>query len=113
MADIVSPQVVHFCNERVRPMADQVERFCSMLDAWLTDYGAQGIATLIAAEGASNNVGDGSDIDGRQRVTGTEIINLRAGLLQAQTALETTLVSGVGTTVKAIADGIQVNGSVR
>ena len=113
MADIVNPQVVTFANERCRVIADELERVCTHIDAWLVDYAAQGIAALITAEGASNNVADGSETDGRQRVTGTEIINLRAGLLQAQTALEVTAVSGVGTSVKAICDGIQVNGSPR
>ena len=115
MADITNPQIVVFSNERARVMADHLVRFSAEVDAWLTDYAAQGIAAAITgdANGASANIGDGSATDGRQRVTGTEIVNLRAGLLQVQTALTSTLVSGVGTTAKSIADGIQVNGSVR
>lgn len=113
MADIVSPQVVKFSNERGRTMADEIVALSGRVDAWLADWSAQSMSALITAEGASNNVADGSDVDGRQRVTGTELVNLRAALLQVQTALTTTLVSGVGATVKAIADGIQVNGSAR
>jgi len=115
MADITNPQIVVFSNERARAMADHLVRFSAEVDAWLTDYAAQGIAAAITgdANGAGANIADGSATDGRQRVTGTKIINLRAGLLQAQTALTSTLVSGVGASVKAIADGIQVNGSTR
>lgn len=115
MAEITNPQVVTFANERARTMADTVVRLSAQVDAWLADYTAQGIAAAITgdAAGSSSNIGDGSATDGRQRVTGSEIINFRAALLQVQTALTTTLVSGVGATVKAIADGIQVNGSVR
>lgn len=115
MADITNPQIITFANERARVISDHLVRFSAEVDAWLADYAAQGISAAItgASEGAGSNIADGSATDGRQRVTGTEIMNLKAGLLQVQTALTTTLVSGVGTTPKAIADGIQVNGSVR
>ena len=115
MAEITNPQVITFTNDRARIIADSLVRFSDEVNAWLEDYAAQGIAAAINgdAAGASSNIDDGSATDGRQRVTGTKVINLRAGLLQVQTALTTTLVSGVGTTARAISDGIQVNGSVR
>jgi len=96
-------------------MADAIEQFSAKVDAYITDYNAQGITALATADqaGIGANISDGYAVDGRQPVTGTELVNLRAAVLQLQTALTTTLVSGVGTTVKAIADGIQVNGSAR
>jgi hypothetical protein len=115
MADITNVQVVRFSNERARTMADAIVSLSAKVDAWLADWTAQAISAAITADsaGASANVADGSETDGRQRVTGTELTNFRAALIQVQTALTTTLVSGVGATVKAIADGIQVNGSAR
>jgi hypothetical protein len=113
MADITNPQIVTFANERARTIADAIEVFSEKVDAFVADYAAQGMTALITAAGASELVADGSEADGRQRITGTKIINLRAALLQLQTALMTTAVSGVGSTPKVIADGIQVNGSPR
>jgi hypothetical protein len=113
MADNNNPQVILFANERARTIADLLVSTSAKVDAWIADYNAGGIGTLITAAGASENIADGSEVDGRQRITGTKVINLRAALLQLQTALTTTAVSGVGATPKAIADGIQVNGSAR
>ena len=111
--EISNPQIVTFANDRARTIADQILRFSAIVDAFISDYAAQGIASAITAAGASQMIADGSEIDGRQRVTGTKIINLRAALGQLQAALTTTLVTGVGATAKSVADGIQVNGSVR
>lgn len=97
-------------DNRVRTLADRIEQVILAIDSFLTDYTAQGIAALITADGASNYEGAQ---DSRIPITGTQVINFRAGLLQLQVASETTLVSGVGTTVKTIIDAIQVNGSAR
>ena len=115
MADITNVAVVAWSNSRARPMADKIEIFSAQVDAYITDYNVQGITAAATADaaGIGANISDGYATDGRQPVTGTELVNLRAALLQLQTALTTTLVSGVGATAKAIADGIQVNGSVR
>jgi hypothetical protein len=80
------------------------------VDAYLADYTAQGIASLISSDGAANLMGTQ---DGRVPITGTQITNQKAGLTALQTALITTLVAGVGTTNAAINDAIQVNGSPR
>lgn len=113
MAEIENPQIVAFANERARTISDAIEQFSAKVDSFLADYAAQGMAAAITAAGASELIDDGSATDGRQRITGTKIVNLKAGLLQLQTAMTVTAVSGVGATPKAIADGIQVNGSLR
>jgi uncharacterized membrane protein YjgN (DUF898 family) len=113
MAEITDPQVVLFANDRTRSAADKMEILYSILLAWQADYVAQGIAAKIVTAGASNIIADGSEIDGRQRITGNSIINLHAALTQLLTAWDTTLVTGVGATVKAVTDGIQVNGTPR
>lgn len=101
-------QLNAWADNRVRPLADTLEHCMLVIDSYLTDYAAQGIAALITGDGASNLMGAQ---DSRIPVTGTQIINMKAGLLQMQVAGETTLVSGVGATVKAIIDAMQVNGS--
>ena len=103
-------QLNAWADARTRTIADKLIQFKSVVDAYLTDYAAQGIAAAITADGASNTMGVQ---DSRAAVTGTQIINQRAALLQVQTAINTTLVSGVGATVAAINDAIQVNGSPR
>lgn len=103
-------QLNKWADERSRTLCDELEKMLLVIDSYLTDYAAQGIAALITADGTANLMGAQ---DGRIPITGTQIVNLKAGLLQLQVASETTLVAGVGTTVKAIVDSMQVNGSAR
>jgi hypothetical protein len=108
---IVNPQVVRFSNEKVRTIADRfVSAYYALLDTQAT-YTANGIAALINAEGASGTIEDGSAVDGRSRITGIAVINNNAALTQLKTALDTTLIPGVGTSVMALLNTIQVNGS--
>lgn len=101
-------QLNAWADNRARVIADKITALRYALDAYLTDYAASGIAALITADGASNTMGAQ---DSRIPITGTQITNQRAALLQVQTAISTTLVSGVGATVAAVNDAIQVNGS--
>jgi hypothetical protein len=110
---ITDAQVVRFANERARVVADALTSLDYLLAGWQADYAAQGIAAKITAAGGSELVADGSDVDGRPRITGNQIVNLHAAIAQVRTALSTTLVSGVGATPKAVSDAIQVNGSPR
>lgn len=112
MADSTDPQLILWDNQRARTLADATEIYLNVLLAYQSDYAAQGIAARATTAGA-NNIADGYATDGRQPVTGTKIINQKAAVDQAVTALNSTLVSGVGTTVKSIMDGIQVNGTPR
>jgi hypothetical protein len=114
MAEITNAQVVKFANERARTMADEIVYLDRLIAAWLADWTAQGMSAAITADaaGTTSNITDGSETDGRQRVTGTELVNLRAALLQLQASLAA-VVSGVGASPRSIADGIQVNGSTR
>jgi hypothetical protein len=107
------PQVVKWSNERARVLADGIERLRYAVVAYQADYVAQAISAKITAAGASERIADGSDVDGRSIVIGTQLINLKAAVDKLVTNLTADLVSGVGTTVAAIADGIQVNGSPR
>ena len=113
MALTTDPQLRVWANTRVRPLADAITALVAKMEAYQTDYQAQGIAALITAAGASNTIGDGSDVDGRIPITGTQIVNFKAAVDQAVTALDGTLVSGVGSKISTIVAAIQVNGSIR
>lgn len=110
MANSQNLQLNSWADNRTRTLCDKLEQTMLVIDSYLTDYAAQGIAALITSDGATNNMGTQ---DGRIPITGTQIVNLKAALLQIQVAAETTLVSGVGATVKSIVDAMQVNGSTR
>jgi hypothetical protein len=116
VATITDPRVIAWSDQRARTLADATEIFVAKLLAYQADYAAQGIAALITAGGATNLVGDGSVTgpDGRQQVIGNDIgANFIAAVNQMATALNTTLVLGVGITAKAQMDKVQVNGSPR
>jgi len=110
MANSTNAILNNWADSRSRTIADLLTKVRYAVDAYLVDYAAQGIAAAITADGAANNMGQQ---DTRAPITGTQIVNQKAGILQLQTALETTLVPGVGATVAAINDAIQVNGSPR
>ena len=111
MADIIDPLVIGWDNNRARPLCDTLTRTLAALLAYQADYAAYSIAAAVTADGATNKIGDGYAVDGRQPITGTQLQNLIAGINQVVTAWNTTLVTGVGTTAAAIVQGIQVNGS--
>ena|ERR1019366_113562 len=113
MADITDVQLITFSNVRVRTIADQMTSLLTKLLAFQADYAAEGISALVTADGGTNKIGDGYTVDGRQPITGNQIVNLKAAIDQMVTAMNVTLVSGVGATVASIQNGIQVNGSSR
>ena len=110
MPDITNPQIIAFANERVRTIADKVTELRYAIDSYLNDYAAQGMAALIVTAGGANTIPETS---GRSIITGTQILNQKAAILKLQPNFEADLVSGVGATVAAINDAIQVNGSPR
>jgi hypothetical protein len=111
MADIVNAQVELFANERVRTLANRLTQAYYALLAYQNDCAAQGIVARINAAGASGAIADGAAASGLPILSGTQVINLNAGLSQLRTAWDTTAVAGVGTSVKAIMDAFQHNGS--
>lgn len=112
MPNITDVQVVKWANERARTLADQMTALYAHLVAYQADYAAQGIAAKIVAAGASNPVGDGAETDGRPVITGTMLTNFKAAVDQLKTAYDAA-VTGVGSSVAVIQNGIQVNGSPR
>lgn len=76
MADIVNPVIVRFSNEKARVFAD------SLLSAYLTakqlvgEWTANNLATIVP--NATDNVVDGSENDGRHKMTGIKLHALMA-----------------------------------
>jgi len=75
MPDITNPQAVRFANEQVRHVAD----------LWCSYYNAAKVATTIwagqgldaAIPNTADFVADGSEADGRGRLTGAKIVALK------------------------------------
>ena len=112
MATINDAQVIRWANERSRSIADRLAELSAAMSAYQSDYAAQGIAAKIVAAGASNLVADGSDVDGRPQISGTQIVNLKAAIDAIVNAMATN-VAGVGSPTTTIVAAIQVNGTPR
>ena len=112
MANITDTQIIKFSNERARTISDKLIALYYDLVAFQADYSSNGISAKITASGTANNIGDGSDVDGRSLITGTSLVNLKAAVAAIQTAMESA-VAGVGSPTTTIAGGIQVGGSPR
>jgi hypothetical protein len=82
MPEINNPQVVLFANERVRTIADSLYSAYFRSKSILEDYASGQIGSLIDSAGASELVADGSDSDGRTRITGGDIYNIITALEQ-------------------------------
>ena len=121
MANIENALVISWANSRARPLCDAILNLYQQLTQFQADYAGFGIAAAITGDpagatakiddgsvpGGTNTLGNGVG-DGRQNVTGTQMQNLIAAVNQLVTATGTTLVSGVGATPVAIAQGIHV-----
>lgn len=113
MPETTDPQVVDWANTRARPICDAIRRLDELINSYKVDWAAGGISALITTAGPSQLIADGSAIDGRVRVTGLTIQNLKACLDQMQTAMDTTNVTGVGSPPMTTVNAIQVNGGSR
>lgn len=77
MADINNAQLTDHCNGDLRPIADLLQKLVTLGPVHIATYNARGLGDIINAAGSTNNVADGSDIDGRTRVTGGDVFNLQ------------------------------------
>lgn len=101
-----NPQCVKWANERTRVLANKVDDLDDAINDYITDWTSQGLSALITAAGAAELIADGSDVDGRPRMSGTQMTNFRAALLQLQASYAAS-VSGVGASVTAIVSPIK------
>ncbi len=81
MTEITDPQVIRFANETVRPLCDALYKAYYKSKSAIEDYYNGGdIGTKIDTAGAGNLIADGSDSDGRTRITGGDIYNIITAL---------------------------------
>lgn len=80
MADITNPQVVRFCNEELRPTGDRYITLYWWAKSTVDKWTAGNLAASCPS--TADFVADGSDTDGRGRLTGT-LVNGAIATLQA------------------------------
>lgn len=76
MPDITNPQVVDYANNYLRPISDTIARLYSIIPGYLDVYNERNLGTIINDAGAGEFIADGSEIDGRTRVTGGDVFNM-------------------------------------
>lgn len=74
MPDITNPEAVRFCNEKARVLADLATRYYYTSLALLNEWDATGMGATIP--NTADVVADGSDVDGRSRITGAMVHGL-------------------------------------
>lgn len=88
MANITDPAAVKFCNEQLRPASDKLIQFYWWLKAVKQTYTANpALATALVNDGTAF-VMDGSDTDGRPRITGADVQTIITQLNNLITSLE-------------------------
>lgn len=71
MADNTNPQAVKFANEKARVLADALVTAIETATKFKGLYDAASMDTIFPA--TADNIADGSDVDGRGRVTNNAI----------------------------------------
>src|SRR5262245_10574032 len=74
MPDISNPQYVAFANTRCRPLADAAETLYQTANRFHPEYDAVGGGSI---PNTADNLADGSDLDGRKRLTGGMVTTLK------------------------------------
>jgi hypothetical protein len=80
-----NPQLVEFCNDELRQIADRFVALKIRVDSANSEYNARNLGTVINDGGSTNPVLDGSATDGRTVATGGDVWNLVTLLQDFQT----------------------------
>lgn len=112
MPDITNPQYVKFANERIRPTLDVSESMYQTYKRFQQEFTAYG------AGGIPNNdtdlFADGSDTDGRKRMSGSAAAAVKSLVDALVTYFETPVtIGGVTKTRIAWVQSWSVNGQAR
>lgn len=112
MAEITNPQIVTFSNEAGRVVSDKLAAVLVACQTFQTGWAAKGLAAAINSDpaGPASLISDGSATDGRTRVSGNDLLNLSASINAIVTALNVTVVVGVGTPPSTQFNKFQVHG---
>lgn len=87
VADITSPRIRVFANEKARPFADAMESTYLSAVAFRDEWDAADMGTLIP--NTADRVADGSETDGRKPCTGAQLHQLYAAATANLTWFET------------------------
>ncbi len=94
MADITDAEAIRFINEQVRPMSELLRDIYHLAQSaeglWFT-----GINTTVGTS-AGDNIMDGREAQGVSRLTAQDISNFMAQVINIQTLMEGTTVTGTG-----------------
>ena len=91
-ADITNPEAITFCNEEVRPLAEDVRALKARIDASVIRWYA-GINAKIPND--SSALQDGREAEGVSRLEGTNINSFMGVLVNLQTSLDAAGVDGI------------------
>lgn len=105
--EITDAQVIKFANERVRVFADLMAKSRAMAVSIVEDYNAQNIGSKINNAGAGLLISDGSEKDGRPRITGGQIYNM---ITLAQDYVKSDNTGFITTDRASVINGIKVQG---
>ncbi len=76
MPDITTPQVVKFANEKARLLADAAEVLYQTSKRFQQEWTA--LTASFPVGSTASNIADGSDADGRLRLTDTQLNGLKS-----------------------------------
>jgi hypothetical protein len=89
MADIIDPQTIAFCNDRVRPLADYLVGIKQAVDTEVTKWHSViNTDEHLAAYLDGDIVADGSAADGRTPLTKADVVNFVTQLIAFQALLD-------------------------
>jgi len=103
MSVFANPQIIRFCNQTIRPLADDVTRLAVAVAKVMAVVQAQGILATLQAADQTAVIDDGSLNDGRPPITVGQLVAFLTECQAANGALATT-------TAVQQANAIQVNG---
>lgn len=86
MPDIIDPEAVRFCNEWIRPDADQFARAYYAAQALVNEWNARNLSVKIP--NTVDAVVDGSSTDGRPPLTGMRVTNIITRAIELVTDYE-------------------------
>jgi hypothetical protein len=75
MPELTNPQLVNWANEEGRTFADKLFQLVHHAERAVGEYNQRDLGTIINDGGASELITDGSQTDGRTRVTGGDVFN--------------------------------------
>ncbi len=93
--DVTSKQVILFCGEKLRPLANILWEACFKARAFLEDYKVAGIDDILAKTADDSIVADGSDQDGRNRISAADIRNTRKLLIEFSDFMDDEVQTGI------------------